>query len=321
MKKQICAMMLAGVMTVGCLAGCGSSSSNPAATGSASAGKGGDYKIALLMSHQSNAFTTAVSTGAKETGDKLGVTVDVFDGGQDQSKQASQVEQCISQGYDGIIIEPISTDGIVPAVKEANEAGIPVITCVQTMSRQDLAVAYCGGNDTNAGTLEMEKACEALGGKGNIVILQGPLGSDGQLLRENGYDAVLKKNPDIKVVFEDTANWTTDEALSKAETWLQTGTEINAFVCQNDSMALGAQKAIEDIGKENDILVFGVDAVEEGLDSIAKGGMTGTISQDAYGQGKLGVETMVDYLNGKDVEEISYTECVYIDSSNVADYQ
>lgn len=324
MKKRLLALLMASAMTVSmaaCNGGNDQSTEGDGETGAATTQSENNYKIALLMSHQTNAFTTAVSEGAVTQGEELGITVDVFDGKQDQATQASQIEQCISQGYDGILVEPISVDGVAPSVKAANEAGIPVITVVQKMTQQDLAVAYCGGNDENAGRLQMEKVAEALGGEGNIVILYGPMGSDGQLVRKQGYDEVLENYPDIKIVFDDTANWTTDEALAKMETWLQSGTEINAVVAQNDSMALGAQKAIEDVGKQDDILVYGVDAVPEGVESVVAGKMDGTVSQDASGQGALGVRTMVEYLNGNDVQPESYTECIWVTIDNAADYQ
>lgn len=322
MKNRILAGLLCGAMCVS-LSACGSGAGNgdSAANQQDGAADGKTYKIALLMSHQTNAFTKAVSEGAIAKGAELGVSVEVFDGAQDQAKQASQMEQCITQGYDGILVEPISVDGIAPSVKAANEANVPVITVVQKMSQQDLAKAYCGGNDADAGKLQMEEACKALGGKGNIVILYGPKGSDGQLIRKQGYDEVLANYPDVKIVFDDTANWKTDEALTKVETWLQTGTEINAVVAQNDSMALGAVKAIEDAGKQDSILVYGVDAVPEGVAAVAEGRMDGTVSQDAAGQGALGVDTMVKLLSGASIEPVSYTECVWITKDNAADYQ
>ncbi len=333
MKKRILAMLLAGVTCLS-LAACGGGSdadsgadagnqdsSNADAGNQDSAEGGKSYKIALLMSHQTNAFTTAVGQGAAAKAEELGVTVDVFDGKQDQANQASQMEQCITQGYDGILVEPISVDGIAPSVRTANEAGIPVMTVVQMMSEQELAKSHCGGDDAQASELQMSKAIEQLGGKGNIVILYGPMGSDAQLIRKQGYDKLLAENPDVMVLFEDTANWTTEEALSKMETWLQTGTEINAVVAQNDSMALGALKAIEDAGKQDDIYVYGIDAVPEGVSAVAEGRLDGTVSQDAAGQGALGVEMMVKFLNGESVEAINHTECVWVTTDNAADYQ
>ncbi len=324
MKKKLFAMLLAAMMVLS-LAACGGNTETPA-NNDQPADNGGEtektgYKIALCMSHQTNAFTIAVGKGAQEKAAELGVTLDIFDGKQDQATQTSQIEQCISSGYDGILVEPISVDGIVPAVKAANEAGVPVITVVQTMSGQDeYAKAYRGGNDTNAGKLQMQSVVDLLEGKGSIAVLYGPMGSDGQLARKAGYDEVLANYPDVKVEFAETANWVTEEALSLVENWLSTGTEINAIVAQNDGMAMGALKAVEDAGMQDEIIVVGVDAVDDALQAIADGRLTGTISQDAPGQGALGVEAMVQVLNGEEVEPVVYTECIWITKDNVADY-
>lgn len=329
MKKRLLSMLLLGAMTLS-LAACGGDNSagdpTPPAGGDSASADGGDaqkdYKIALCMSHQTNEFTTAVGNGAKEKAAELGVTVDVFDGKQDQATQINQIETAITQGYDGILVEPISADGIVPAVKAANDAGVPVITVVQQMTNQDsMAASYCGGDEEAASKLQMQKAVDALGGKGNIVIIYGPMGSDAQLKRKAGYDEILAANPDIQVVYEETANWVTEEALSLMENWLSTGTEINAVVSQNDSMAMGALKAIEDAGKQADIPVYGLDAVSDAVKAVADGRLAATVSQDAPGQGALGVETMVKVLNGDTVEPINYTECVWVNADNVADYQ
>ena len=86
-------------------------------------------------------------------------------------------------------------------------------------------------------------------------------------------------------------------------------------------MAMGALKAIEDAGKQADIPVFGLDAVSDAVKAVADGRLAGTVSQDAPGQGALGVETMVKVLNGEKVEPINYTECVWVNKDNVADYQ
>ncbi|MCI9485158.1 MAG: sugar ABC transporter substrate-binding protein [Clostridiaceae bacterium] len=321
MKRTI-AMLLAGLLCLS-MAACGGSGDSGSASGS-SAGAGAEnsgssYKLALLMSHQTNAFTTAVSAGAVEMGEQLGVQVDVLDGKQDPATQASQIETCIAQGYDGVMVEPISADAIVPAVKAANEAGMPVLTVVQQMKNQDsMAIAYCGGDESKSGQLQMEHVIDVIGEEANIVVLYGPMGSDAQLSRKAGYDEVLANYPGIQIVFEDTANWTTEEALSKVETWLQTGTKIDAVVSQNDSMALGALKAVEDAGM--DIPCFGLDAVDDALASIKAGRLAGTVSQDAHGQGAMAVEVLTAYLNGETIEPLNFTECVWIDGSNIADY-
>lgn len=326
MKKRFLALLLTGAMALS-LAACGGSDTGSGSGAGSSAGSGSGaeggaptYKFALCMSHQTNEFTTLVGEGAKAKGEELGVQVDVFDGKQDSATQISQVESAIQNGYDGIIIEPISVDGIVPAVKQANEANIPVITVVQAMKNQDtMAVAYCGGNEIQASETQMTEALKLIGNKGNIAIIYGPMGSDAQLTRLEGYNNILANNPDVKIVFDETANWVTEEALTLVENWLSTGTEIDLIVSQNDSMAMGALKAVEDAGK--DIPVVGLDAVSDAIQAVADGRLAGTVSQDAYGQGALGVETMYKHLQGEEVEPLNYTECVWINQDNVADYQ
>lgn len=159
----------------------------------------------------------------------------------------------------------------------------------QKAKDQDLAKAFVGSDDKAAGSLEMRQALEAIGGKGGIALLYGPMGSDGQLLRKEGYGEVLKEFPEVTVVFEQTANWDTAETL----------------------------KAIANASKTDSIKVFGVDVTDDGLSSITSGGMSGTVSQDTAGMGELAVSTMRDLLNGKQVEPINYTEATWITKDNV----
>lgn len=189
------------------------------------------------------------------------------------------------------------------------------------MSDQSLAAGYVGGNDKGAGKLEMEKAVEALGGKGSIAVLYGPMGSDAQLIRKEGYDEVLADYPDVKIVFEQTANWVTDEALKITENWLASGTGIDAIVSQNDSMAIGAAKAISDAGKTESIPVYGVDATPDGLDAIEKGTMSGSVSQDTAGMGRLSVQTIVKVLDGEAVEDEVLTQAIWVTKENVAEFK
>lgn len=337
MKKQLIAIGLSAVLALGALAGCGNKagSGDTSATTAAPAGSesaagsssgaaqtpaGGKLRIALVMSHLTNAFTTTFSESAKAEGEKQGVEVTVFDGKKDVANQISQIQSAVTQKYDAILVEPISVEGIKPAVEMANEAGIPIATCIQKMKEQELAKAYIGGDDMLAGKLEMEKAIEAIGGKGNIAVLYGPMGSDAQIIRKAGYDEALKNYPDVKIVFEQTANWVTDEALKITENWLASGQEISAVVSQNDSMGIGAAKAISDAGKTDAIKVFGVDATPDGLDAIQKGTMFGSVSQDTAGMGALSVQTIVKIAKGEKTDAEVLTTPVWVTKDNVAEF-
>ena len=278
-------------------------------------------KYALMMSHMTNSFTITLSNAVKAAAEDLGVELVVFDGGQDVSKQISQVESAINQGYAGILIEPASVDGIKPAVTAANKAGIPLVTINQKITNQELAKAFVGVEHVEGGEIEMKYAVEAIGGKGKIAFLLGPLGSDAQIGRTKGYYNVLKDYPEIEVVYEQSANWRTDEALKLAENWLQTGVELSAIVANNDGMAMGALKAVEDAKKLDQIKIFGLDATADALAAVAEGRLSATVSQSTEEQALAAMEALVKIVNGEEVPAEIMVGHTLITKENVSDFQ
>lgn len=277
----------------------------------------GERTVALCMSHMTNAFTIEMSDAIKKRAEELGLRLIVNDGGKDAARQVGQIESLIAQGVDGIIVEAVSVDGIQPAVNLAKEMGVPFVTVNQKATNQRNATSFVGVSHEDGGELEMQEAAKALGGKGNVVLLLGPMGSDAQIGRSAGYKKVLDKNPDMAVVFEQTANWDTEAALKLMENWLQTGKQIDAVVAQNDGMALGALKAIEDAQMRDKIKVYGLDAVPDALAAIKAGRLTGTVSQNTAAQGTKSVDVMADALAGKTVPAEVIVEQMFIDKSNI----
>ncbi len=277
-------------------------------------------KYGLFMSHMTNAFTIEMSDAVKAKATELGLDLTVYDGGQDAAKQASQVETAVTQGISCIVIEPASVDGLVPAIEGATKAGIPVVVVNQMISAPEVATSFVGVKNVEGGELEMRTAAEAMGGKGNVAFLLGPMGSDAQLGRTEGYYNVLKDYPDIKVVFEQSANWKTDEALKLVENWLQTGTEINAIVANNDGMALGALKAVEDAQLLDTIKVYGLDATPDALAAVKEGKLAATISQSTTEQGKVAMDTCAKLVKGETVEKEIYVQFTLITIENVDQY-
>ncbi|MDR2390788.1 MAG: sugar ABC transporter substrate-binding protein [Planctomycetota bacterium] len=286
----------------------------PAASGAA------ERSVALCMSHMSNAFTIEMSDAVRKRAAELGVTLIVNDGNKDAARQVGQIESLIAQGIDGIIVEAVSVDGIQPAVNLAKETGVPLVTVNQKATNQENAVSFVGVSHEDGGELEMAEAAKAIGGKGNVALLLGPMGSDAQIGRSAGYKKVLDRNPGMQVVFEQTANWDTEAALRLMENWLQAGTKIDVVVAQNDGMALGALKAVEDAQLQKEIKVYGLDAVPDALAAVKDGRLTGTVSQNTSAQGAKSVDVMVDALNGKQVPKEVIVEQMFIDKANVAKY-
>jgi len=274
-------------------------------TGCSAAGGGAskEAKYGLFMSHMTNAFTIELSDAVKSKAQELGVNLAVYDGGQDAAKQVSQVETAVNEGIAAIVIEPVSVDGIIPAIETAKKAKIPVVTVNQNISKPELVDCFVGVSHVEGGSVEMKAAMEMIGGKGKIALLLGPMGSDAQLGRSEGYKQVLASYPDVEVVFEQTANWKTDEALKLVENWLQTGTDLVAIVAQNDGMALGALKAVEDAKLSDKIKVFGLDATPDALAAVKEGRLAATVSQSTTEQGLKAMEAAVKLVKGEQVEK------------------
>lgn len=312
--KKILALVLA-LSLVLVLAACSGKDS----TDSKGDSTGDKPVVYFCISHMDNAWAVTASDSMKAEAESQGADLTVLEAGQDINTQVSQIEMAVTNGAKVVIIEPVSAEGVLAAVKDAEAAGVHCIIFNQNISDPSVATCFVGVSNEDMGYLEMKNACEAIGGKGNVALLLGPLGSEGQIGRSSGYDKALKEYPDVKVVFQEDAEWTTDAALKLVENWISTGTEIDAVVSQNDNMALGAVKAFEDAGKSG-IPAFGVDAVDDALTAIQDGRLTATVDQATPTQSKLAIAAAIKLANGETVDAEYLATPTYIDSSNVSDY-
>ncbi|NMA17502.1 MAG: substrate-binding domain-containing protein [Clostridiaceae bacterium] len=289
----------------------------PVDTGAPDDGK--EPVVYFCISHMTNAWAITASESMEAEAKKQGANLTVLEAGQDINAQVSQVEMAVTNGADAIIIEPVSAEGAIAAIKKAEQDGVRVIVYNQNIADPSQATTFVGVSNADMGYMEMKAAIDAIDGKGNVVLLLGPMGSEGQIGRSAGYDKALKEYPDVNVVFQEDAQWTTEEALKLVENWISTGTEINAVVSQNDNMALGAIKAFEDAGIEG-VPVYGVDAVDDALKAIKKGRLTGTVDQATAEQSRLAIEVAIKLSKGEAVEKEYLAEPTLIDINNIDNY-
>jgi len=320
MKKRFSVKILAAVVVFVMLfsvslIGCGSTSQAPAKTEEKKTeepkssetpkeeNKDKELRIGVTHYGLKNEFTMLISSAQKKKAEELGVDLEIFDGNYDVNTQLGHFENMIAQKFDAIIFSPVDIDAMAVAVDKAAAAGVPVFG-VNTRVKSDKLTSYIGSNDVNAGEIEMTWMAEKLGGKGNIVILEGPIGSSAQVQRKEGIHNILAKYPDIKVLSEKTANWSRAEGLTLMENWLQAfAGKIDGVVGQNDEMALGAIKALEGKGLKDKIPVVGVDAISDALKSLKEGKLNATVFQDAQGQGAMSVDVAVKFLKGEKIEK------------------
>ena len=299
-KNKFLALLLTCAMVLTVLAGCGSKDT-PAPAEESKPAESSTYKIALIQQHQTNAFQIAVTEGAQAKAAELGVELTILSADQDAATQISQIEQCVSEGYNAILFEPVDPDGLRDAAKAAADAGVVVINVVSFCTDWEnagIAAVSCG-NNIKAGENEMQHVADLLGGKGNVAILTGPSAVTDALDRLTGYENILANYPDMKqVVAPADCQWDTAKAQATVESWLS-AYDLDAIVCQNDGMAVGAGNAA---GADSGIVITGLDGTPDGYEAIKDGRITGTVAQDGGAMAANAVEAAVTLLNGGSLE-------------------
>lgn len=279
-------------------------------------------QITIGISYQNlqNEFIINIQDAVRAEAKKLNVNLIESDGQGDAEKQISQVQDFLAQNVDAVILNPYDKEGSAPAVNLVVHANKLLVVVNAIVSNLDKANAYVGSEDAEAGRIEAQRMVDVLHGKGNVVIIHGPNGHSAEVQRSEGIREVLAKNPGIKVVDEQTANWDRSQALDLMENWLGSGQKIDGVIAQNDEMALGALKAIEAAHKDGQIAVIGIDAIPDALKAVADGKMVGTVFQDAKGQGTLAVQLAVDLVQGKTVKHDNYIPFQLVTTNNVAEF-
>lgn len=301
MKKRLISVCLCVVMIAACLMGCKSGETKETKSENKESKKD-KIVIGWTDANLSNESNSLCANAAIERAKELGVELIVNDGEGTSDKQIAQCESFVAQGVDAVIISPFDFDACVTAAQVCVDAGVPVFVAKGTIADMSVVETYVGSNDFNAGVMEMEFIADLLDGKGNIVIIEGPTGVTGAVLRNDGIQSVLEKNPDINVLYSQPADWYRDKAMQLMENWIQLGADIDAVVAHNDEMALGACDALEAAGIK-DVPIIGIDGIEAAVKAVGEGKVTASILQDSKTIGAKAVDIAVDLANGKKVDK------------------
>ena len=203
----------------------------------------------------------------------------ITNGENKASKQVSDVESLIAQGVKMLIISPVTADALTPVVKQAMDAGIPVVTLDRKVNTD--VTLHIGADNVLIGKTAGEFVCQTLGGKGNVIEIQGTAGASATVDRHDAFHAVLaEKCPDVKVVADQVANYVREPAIKFMEDMLQRFKpgEIELVYAHNDDMALGAVTALEAAGRLDEVKVVGIDGENAAYDAIKAGKMVATFT-------------------------------------------
>src|SRR5690625_483934 len=293
-RRAILGALAAGIPTVA-LTACGAGDPNAGADGT------GPIRIGVTVYNMSS-FITEGQEGMQRYADENDIELLWNSADNDVATQAGHVDQFVSAGVDAIIVVPVQAETLQPQVDAAIAAEIPILDVNATLNNPNIT-ASVQPDDVAAGAQEAQMMVDELGGEGNVVILQGPLGGSGEINRGAGIDEVLAENSGIEVLAKDTANWSREEAVNKMKNWISGfGDEIHGVISQNDDMGLGAKQALREAGME-DVPVVGIDGIEDGLNAVKSGEFIGTSLQNRTVLGAAGLGVAARLARGEDVGE------------------
>lgn len=256
-----------------------------------------NYKIAIVVKNTTNPFLLKSIAGAEKAGADMGFEcISLAPARQDSLEdQIKLIEDAIQQGVQGIVLHPIDSNGIMPVIRDCDEAGIPV-ACIGTPAANETFLRT-GVDYTETGVTITTMVAEKLGGEGQIIILEGPPGAQNAQERLAGMHQALENYPNIEVVASQTTNFKRIEGLQVTENLLQKYPDVDAILACNDESALGAIQALKAAGLEGQVIVGSFDGNQDGSAAVKDGDIYATYNVDPFGSTYLAATYIVMWLN------------------------
>ncbi len=279
--------------------------------------------IGISLGSMGNPFFVALAKGAEDQARKVNPNVKVtavgFD--YDLGKQFTQIDNFIAAGVDMILLNPGDANALEPAIKKAQAAGILVVAVDTAAKGADLTVTT---NNVQAGEIACQYIVDKLGGKGDVIIQNGPQVS-AVVDRVNGCKSVFAKAPGIKVLSSDQdGKGSRDGGLAVMQGHLTRFPKIDAVFAINDPQAIGTDLAAKQLNRSGIIItaVDGAPDIEASLKDPASPQIQASASQDPYAMAQLAVRLGIDALNGKKpAQTVTLMESKLVTRDNVKDYK
>jgi len=273
--------------------------------------------IAIITPSHDNPFYKAEAVGAEARAKELGYETLILQHDDDPTKQSQLVDTAIGRGAKAIILDNAGSEASIAAVQKAKDAKVPSFLIDREINASGVAVSQIVSNNYQGAQLGAEEFVKLMGEAGNYVELLGRESDLNAGTRSKGYHDVIDEYPDMKMVAQQSANWSQTEAFTKMQSILQANPDIKGVISGNDTMAMGAWAALEAAGRK-DVIVVGFDGSNDVRDSIKAGGIKATVLQPAYAQAQMAVVQADEYIKtGKGpAEEKQLMDCVLINPDN-----
>lgn len=292
--KKILALMVTGTMLV-TMGGCNAITID--GEENVREGSSGNV-IGFSVSTLNNPFFVTLTEGAKKAASEKNVELVVVDAGDDAARQTSDIEDLVSRNVGVLIVNPVDSDAVAPAVKSAMSQGIKVIAVDRGVNGVDVDCQIASDNVAGA-RMATEYLMELVGEGTKVAELQGVPGASATIDRGEGFHQVADKS--LQVAASQTANFNRAEGMTVMENILQSDGAIKGVFAHNDEMALGAVEAVAASGK--DIKIVGFDATDDAQKAVKDGKMAATVAQKPDKMGETAIETAVKIMAGETVDK------------------
>ncbi|WP_225077893.1 MULTISPECIES: ABC transporter substrate-binding protein [unclassified Streptomyces] len=271
-----------------------------------------DLKNAVVGFSQSekeaNPFRIAETQSIKDEAAKLGVKKLLTTNAQSQlSKQISDIKDMLAQGAQLLIVAPLNSDGLEPALQAAAAKHVPVITVDRKLNATACKdyVAFLGSDFVEQGKRAADAMIQVTGGKGKVAILLGSSGNNVTTDRTKGFvDQLKAKAPGLEIVAQQTGEFARDKGQQVMEQLIQSKPDITAVYAENDEMGLGAVTALKGAGKTpgKDVKIVSIDGTRNAVQALADGRYNGVIESNPR-FGPLAFETAQKFFAGESIPE------------------
>lgn len=274
-------------------------------------------KIAVFTKNLTNPLFASIRAGADNAAKQMNATTQHYVPTKPDSipEQMSAIEDVVVKKPDAIVFIPVDSKAMVAGVNRINDANIPVVN-INDRAAGGKFVSFIGGNDYELGLATARFLLKNIGGKGNVVIIEGVKGASTNQERISGFKKALEENPNVKLLASQTGNYQRNQALQVMENLMQTFPQIDGVLAANDAMATGVIEALA--GANRKALVIGVNGT--GIAEIKEGKLLATGDYAGFQQGCLGTMAAIRHLRKLPVPSEVLFPPILITKDNVQSY-
>jgi ribose transport system substrate-binding protein len=275
--------------------------------------------VATFTRNPANPILRGVRIGGEIAARSLGAQIVHFiPRSEAPAEQIGLIDEVINNKPDAVVLAPFDPKVMVPGVEKLNASGIPV-TNVNERLAGGKVVSYVGTDDYALALATARYLIQTMGGKGNVVILEGPENLLTSIARVKGYKDAIKEAPGVKLLASKSANYARTPAIDVMKSFVRLYPVIDGVLAANDPMAIGAIEQLKAAGRR--ALVVGINASKEVLEFIKSGDLLGSGDYNGFLQGCLGVEIAIRNLHGQPVPNEINLKAVVVDKGNYQPYE